>query len=644
MQAARESVLLVDDEPQVLVALEDLLGDDFKVLKTESPYRALEMVREDDGIAVVISDQRMPKMGGDELLTKVSASSDARRILVTAFADLAAVIRAVNNGRIFAYVTKPWNPEDLRQKVRKAAEHYRMARELARQRRLQDAILKGLNEGIIVADRSGKCLHFNPQAERILGAGPHDVDPETWAQHYGVFAANRTELLAPSNNPLIRAMRGEHGAETEVFVRNATIPGATLSMAGTPLGGSSGDALGGVAVLRDITEQRELEAQLRQSQKMDAIGRLAGGVAHDFNNLLLVIQSYTELVRDALPIDDSKREDLEEVLAASQRAAMLTRQLLTFSRKEVVQRTSLDLNQVISRLEKMLGRIIGEDIELSVVPAPELSAIWADAGQIEQIILNLSINARDAMPRGGRLTIATENVKLDSDDAAKHDPACAGDFVRLTVSDAGAGMDADTQRRIFEPFFTTKEVGKGTGLGLATVYGIVQQSAGHIRVQSEVGRGTVFEIDFPQARDAVARSCAPPASVTTKAVSATILVVEDDAAVRQIAVRVLRNGGHTILEARGPSEARAQCLEHGPSIDLLLTDVVMPEGSGVQLARELTQMYPRMRVVYMSGYPGGAARDGSLEPGLQYVEKPFSPAALLEKVDAILGAPASAPS
>ena len=637
MQAIKERVLLVDDEPQVLVALEDLLGDDFKVLKTESPYQALEMVLDDDAIAVVISDQRMPKMGGDELLTRLSASCEARRILVTAFADLAAVIRAVNDGKIFAYVTKPWNPEDLREKVRKAAEHYRMAQALAQERQLKDAILNNLNEGIVVADRAGKCLLFNPRAERILGAGAHAVDPETWAQHYGVFAANRSELLASSDNPLIRAMRGEHGPETEVFVRNGTVPGATVSMAGTPLGGGNGDALGGVAVLRDITEQRELEAQLRQSQKMDAIGRLAGGVAHDFNNLLVVIQSYTALVRDALPIGDSMRDDLDEVLTASQRAAMLTRQLLAFSRKEVVQPTSLDLNEVVSRLEKMLGRIIGEDIELSVKLAPTPGVIRADAGQLEQIILNLSVNARDAMPNGGCLTISTQNVVLDAEDASTHGNVSPGEFVLLTVTDTGVGMDAETQRHIFEPFFTTKEVGKGTGLGLATVYGIVQQSAGHIRLQSEVGHGTAFKIYFPRLRGATARRAARPLVVATPSVAGTILLVEDEAAVRQIALRILRNRGYTVLEARSPSEARAQCVEHGSSIDLLLTDVVMPECSGLQLARELLQKYPRMQVVYMSGYPGGAAaRDGAVEPGSQYIEKPFSPASLLEKVAGIL--------
>ncbi len=635
MQAFKESVLLVDDEPQMLVALEDLLGDDFKIFKTESAERALEMALHDDAIAVVISDQRMPKMAGDELLTRLSASSDARRILVTAFADLAAVIRAVNNGKIFAYVTKPWNPEDFRQKVRKAAEHFRLAQELARERRLQDAILNGLNEGIIAADRAGKCLLFNPRAQKILGAGPCDVEPQTWAQHYGVFAANRVDLLAPEDNPLLRAMLGEHGAEVEAFVQNENVPGSILSMTGTPLGGSN-DALGGVAVLRDITEQRELEAQLRQSQKMDAIGRLAGGVAHDFNNLLVVIQSYTALVREALPDGDSKREDLDEVLAASRRAAMLTKQLLAFSRSEVIQPTSLDLNGVVARIEKMLGRIIGEDIELLTELAPTLGVIRADAAQLEQIILNLAINARDAMPGGGRLTIGTQNVTLAPDYATRASIR-PGDFVLLAVTDTGSGMDEDTQRRIFEPFFTTKEVGKGTGLGLSTVYGIVQQSAGHIRVQSDLGRGTIFKIYFPRLGGAVSEPVSQPLSVAARSASGTILLVEDDPAVRQIAVRILRNRGYTVLEARSPGEARTQCIVHGPSVDLLLTDVVMPGCSGPQLARELVQKHPRVQVLFMSGYPGGANVDeGVLVPGFHYIEKPFSPAALAEKVSAIL--------
>ncbi|MEO7034155.1 MAG: response regulator [Polyangiaceae bacterium] len=636
--AVKERVLLVDDEPQVLVALEDLLGDDFVVLKTGFPEEALEMVQRDRGIAVVISDQRMPKMTGDELLAKLGTSSDARRILVTAFADLTAVVRAVNNGKIFAYVTKPWNPDDLRQKVHKAAEHFRLAQQLARERRLLDSIVTSLNEGIVAADRDGKCLLFNRQAESILGMGPRDVDPETWARHYGVYAENRADFLPAAENPLLRAIRGEQSAEVEVFVRNALVPGTTVSMTATPLEGGAGDITGGVAVLRDVTRQRELEVQLSQSQKMDAIGRLAGGVAHDFNNLLVVIQSYAELVRDGLPVNDPARGDLGEVLSAARRAASLTKQLLAFSRSEAIKPGALQLNDLVSGIEKMLHRIIGEDIVLSTRLSSDLGLVRADAGQLDQVLLNLAINARDAMPSGGQLVIETLNVTRDSDYAEAHLNVTPGEFVVLAVSDTGIGMDAETQRRVFEPFFTTKEVGKGTGLGLATVYGIVQQSGGQIRVASERGHGSVFKIYLPRLQSSVEDSGRDALGVDLPTVGGTILVVEDYAAVREVTSRILRARGYRVLEARYPTEARAMCAEHGSEIDLLLTDVIMPECTGPQLARELTERYPHLRVLYMSGYPGGASdRAGTLESDAAYIEKPFSPDSLADKIRSVMG-------
>jgi two-component system cell cycle sensor histidine kinase/response regulator CckA len=480
-------------------------------------------------------------------------------------------------------------------------------------------------------------LLFNPQAEKILGAGARDVDPESWARHYGVFGSNRKDHLSPEANPLLRAMAGEEPPQTEVFVRNGKVSGATIAMTGTPLSGSNNDVMGGVAVLRDVTQQRELEIQLSQSQKMDAIGRLAGGVAHDFNNLLVVIQSYSELIRADLAEGDSKRDDLDEILTASRRAGALTKQLLAFSRKETVQPTTLNLNEVVSAIEKMLKRIIGEDIELLTELSPGLGLVRADAGQLDQVILNLSVNARDAMPDGGQLTIETQNVTIDREYAETHLNVVPGNFVMLAVTDAGIGMDAETQRRIFEPFFTTKEVGKGTGLGLATVYGIVQQSAAQIRVYSEVGRGTSFKIYFPRL-DTIETDISQQApTASSPAVVGTVLVVEDDTAVRQVAARILRAQGFTVLEARRPSEARIVCAQQGASIDLLLTDIIMPECTGPQLARELTARYPNLHVLYMSGYPGGAAkRAGALEPGTAYVEKPFSPATLVEKVRAAL--------
>ncbi|MEP7052581.1 MAG: response regulator [Pseudomonadota bacterium] len=636
----KERVLLVDDEPQVLVALEDLLGEDFIVLKTCLPEEALEIVQRDRGIAVVISDQRMPKMTGDELLAKLGTSSDARRILVTAFADLTAVVRAVNDGKIFAYVTKPWNPDDLRQKVHKAADHFRLAQQLAGERQLLDSIVSSLHEGIVAADPDGNCLLFNPQAEAILGMGARDVDPETWASHYGVFTENRVDLLPASQNPLLRAIQGEASSEAEVFVRNAAVPGATVSMTATPLGGAPGKIAGGVAVLRDVTRQRELEVQLSQSQKMDAIGRLAGGVAHDFNNLLVVIQSYVELVRDGLPANDPGRTDLGEVLSAARRAAALTKQLLAFSRSETIKPVTLQLNDLVSGIEKMLHRIIGEDIELSTRLSPDLDLVRADPGQLDQVILNLSVNARDAMPEGGQLVIETMNVSYDSDYAVAHHSVTPGEFVVLSVADTGIGMDAETQRRIFEPFFTTKEVGKGTGLGLATVYGIVQQSGGQIRVSSQLGHGSVFNVYFPRLLGTIEAGDGRTAGAEAPTAGGTVLVVEDYAAVREVTARILRERGYNVFEARSAVEARALFTAHGAKIDLLLTDVIMPECAGPQLARELSERYPRLRVLYMSGYPRGVSdRAGALAPDAAYIQKPFSPDSLAEKIRFVLSVP-----
>jgi len=631
MQAEKQRILLVDDEPQVLLALEDLLGDAFAVLKTASPEEALEMVANDHDIAVVLSDQRMPQMTGDELLARINGSSDAKRILVTAFADLSAVIRAVNNGKLFAYVTKPWNPRDLVLMVQKAADHFRLTQELARERRLLTSILNSLDEGILAADREGNTLLFNPQAAKILGTSERQIKLQSWARDFGVFTADRKQNLPAAADPLLRAVSGEKTLETEAWVKNGTPRGATVALTGTPLVGDHDDVTGGVAVLRDVTRQRDLETQLSQSQKMEAIGRLAGGVAHDFNNLLVVIQSYAELLRDDLR-EDSKRDDLDEILAAARRAAALTKQLLAFSRSEPVQPTELRLSEVVKGIEKMLRRIIGEDIELTTELAASVGVVRADAGQLDQVILNLSINARDAMRGGGRLTISTQNVSFDGEYENEHDIP-PGEYVMLAVTDSGTGMDAETQRRIFEPFFTTKEVGQGTGLGLATVYGIVSQSGGQIRVYSELGHGTAFKIYFPRLDEVGAAREQESDEIRSFTGSGTLLIVEDDAAVRQVAARVLRDRGYAVLEARRPSEARRICAEHGSTIDLLLTDVIMPECTGTELARELSRLHPRMRVVYMSGYPGGAAaRAGALAPGAAYLEKPFSPASLTEKI------------
>jgi two-component system cell cycle sensor histidine kinase/response regulator CckA len=402
------------------------------------------------------------------------------------------------------------------------------------------------------------------------------------------------------------------------------------------------DAAGTVAYyetfVRDVTERRQLESQLLQAQKMEAVGRLAGGVAHDFNNLLTVILSYSDLLLEDLPPNAPDREDVAQIRQAAVAASSLTRQLLAFSRQQVLEPRVLDVNEVVKGPEKLLARLLGEDVRLSTALATGLGAVKVDPGQLEQIIMNLAVNARDAMPRGGRLSIETGNVEMDEAYVRGHPVAQPGNYVMLAVSDTGIGMDAVTQARIFEPFFTTKEVGKGTGLGLATVYGIVKQSGGFIWVYSEPGHGTSFKIYLPRVDEPVA----PAAEVTPRPVggSETVLVVEDVAAVRAVTRQMLERHGYTVLEAPDGETALRLALMHQGDIDLLVTDVVMPDVGGRELADQLVARRPQLKVLYMSGYTDDAiVRHGNLQDGIAYLQKPFTPDALARKVRAVLDEP-----
>ena len=392
------------------------------------------------------------------------------------------------------------------------------------------------------------------------------------------------------------------------------------------------------SIIHDITEQRKLEEQLRQAQKVEAIGRLAGGVAHDFNNMLSVILGYGENLLEELPPDHPMRTDVAEIVEAGRRSAGLTRQLLAFSRKQTLKPEVLDLNDVVRNLEKMLGRLIGEDIELTFRFSREPLMALADPGQIEQVIMNLAVNARDAMPKGGRLVIQTDRVELDEDYARDHVGASPGKYVMLAVADTGCGMDKDTRSKLFEPFFTTKEKGKGTGLGLASVYGIVKQSGGNIWVYSEPGRGTTFKIYLPRTAAETADKSAPVRAETATADGARFLVVEDDAALRRLCERMLsRMGYRTVLAADG-AEALRRVEEQGVAPDLLLTDVVMPDMSGPALAERLLQKWPDLKVLYMSGYTDNAiVHRGVLDPGVNFIEKPFTARDLAAKVREALG-------
>jgi len=399
-----------------------------------------------------------------------------------------------------------------------------------------------------------------------------------------------------------------------------------------------------VSLQKTHAEQRQLEDRLRQAHKMEAVGRLAGGVAHDFNNLLTVIRGNGDLLLDRSP-EPAQRKYVEQIQKASDRAVSMTRQLLAFSRMQVLQPRVIDLNTTISEMNKMIPRLIGEHIEFAFTPEPKLASVFADPGQIEQVFLNLAVNARDAMPDGGRLTVHTANVAIDASAAALHPPMVPGDYVLLSVSDTGLGMDPETKARIFEPFFTTKEVGKGTGLGLATVYGIVKQSGGFIWVESEKGHGTSFEIYLPaSSRTAELGEAAKSRPVPRG--TETILLVEDETAVRELASEFLKTGGYTILEARDGSEALTIASTYPGQIHLLLTDMVMPHINGTQLAAKLALSRPDVRVIYMTGYAEFAGNnDERMSAEASMMQKPFSRLTLLERVrEALNSAPRPLPT
>ena len=400
------------------------------------------------------------------------------------------------------------------------------------------------------------------------------------------------------------------------------------------------------ALQREMNERKQAEdernvlgEQFRQSQKMEAIGRLAGGIAHDFNNLLVVIIGFGALVLDQIDENHPFYTSLSEIKKAGERASSLTRQLLAFSRQQVLQPRVLNLNTVVDDMDEMLRRLVGEDIELEVALEPGLGSVEADPGQIEQILMNLVVNARDAMPEGGKITIETVNAELDENYSFQHQISRPGPYVMLAVSDSGVGMDAETQSRVFEPFFTTKEQGKGTGLGLSTVYGIVNQSEGHIWVYSELGQGTTFKIYLPRADDTLEKAFQEQIKDESLHGSETILLVEDEGAVRNLAYTVLHERGYTVIEAHDGAMAWQLSEEHTDSIHLIVSDIVMPQMSGPELVERLGAVRPEMKVLYMSGYTDRAVvgRD-VLEPEKNFLQKPFEPKTLARKVREILDA------
>ena len=480
---------------------------------------------------------------------------------------------------------------------------------------------------------SNALLYVSPGYELVWGLSRESVlaDPKSWRAV--VHREDRARIEAADalsrREPTDTTYRIVRPDGSERWIRSRTFP----------VCGGDGQAYRVVGVADDITELVRAEERLRQAQKLEAVGQLAGGVAHDFNNLLSVVLSYSELVMNTLAPEDPRHADVSEIRRAAERAADLTRQLLTFSRKQVIQPKLMDLAHTVLPMAKMLQRLIGEGVELVLNAAASTGIIRADAGQLEQIVVNLAVNARDAMrPDGGKLVLETTNVELGANDATG---LPAGPYVLLTAKDTGAGMDGPTQARIFEPFFTTKEVGKGTGLGLATVFGIVEQSGGAIRVESAPGKGSTFSIYFPRVCESLSAPAVSDASVSVSGGTETILLVEDDQQVRDVTRAILRRFGYVVLDAQNAGEALLSCEQHQGPIHLLLTDVVMPRMSGRQLAERLAPLRPEMKVLFMSGYPDASFREGNvIEAGTSFIAKPLTPETLGAKVRAVIDATA----
>ena len=496
------------------------------------------------------------------------------------------------------------------------------------------ALLESATQAIISIDTAGRIVLANRRCEEMFGYGREEL------------LGTRIEILLPE------AMRSAHVRDRDAYFEHPHVRpmGIGLDLAGRRRNGEefpvevslsfieTDEGLFAIAFVSDISQRKRLEDQLMHAQKMEAVGRLAGGVAHDFNNMLTVINGYNRMILDELSPMDPLRGYAEEILKAADRAAAITNQLLAFSRRQIAKPRVIEINSVLAQIDKMLRRLIGEDVHLQLGLGADAGNIKADPVHVEQAIVNLVVNARDAMPDGGRLTIETANVHLDESYARTHLGVTPGDFVMIAVSDTGFGMDAETRRRIFEPFFTTKEKGRGTGLGLATVYGIVKQAGGDIWVYSEPGRGTTFKLYFPRVSEPVTEatdSAGIPVPAANK--QETILLVEDEKAVRELTLKMLQQLGYSVLTAESADEALKISEAHPKEIALLVTDVVMPGKSGRQLADALVLVRPSIRVLFLSGYTENTVvHHGVLESGVEFLPKPFSREVLGKKLREIL--------
>jgi two-component system, cell cycle sensor histidine kinase and response regulator CckA len=578
---------------------------------------------------IIVSDHQLPQFSGVAALELAGARAPhAPFILLTGSLDEETAVEYMKAGAA-DYILKG-RLTRLGPAVRGALERERMKGQLREREEYFKSLIEQAMDIIAVLDADGAVRYASPSVRPLLGYGAEELV----GQH--IFDLVHPDDIGPALRVFAEGVAtGQGGRLLGLQVRHKDGTYRSLEAIGRFL--LDDPVVRGVVInARDVTERRSLERQLLQAQKMEAVGRLAGGIAHDFNNVLTAIFGYADLLTEELPAGSPARQDLEEIRKAATRASALTRQLLAFSRQQVLAPMVLSVNDLVDDVDKMLRRLVGEDVELRLMLARDAGNVRADSGQLQQVIMNLVVNARDAMPTGGKLVIETADAELTEQYAEQHQAVIPGRYVMLAVSDTGVGMDAQTKARIFEPFFTTKEKGKGTGLGLSTVYGIVKQSGGYVWVYSEPGHGTTFKVYLPRV-DAPAEPQAPPRETATLTGTETILLAEDDEMLRPLTKGLLAKFGYTVLDAESAEQALAVAGARQGPIHLLVADVVMPGASGRELARRLAQSRPETRVLYVSGYTDDAiVHHGMLEPGLKFLQKPFTPAALARKVREVL--------
>ncbi|WP_406855899.1 response regulator [Alsobacter sp. KACC 23698] len=625
--AGRGTILVVDDEPDILVALDDLLGADYEVLSSSSPADALETLRARPDVLVIVSDERMPGMMGHAFLRQARAFSQAEAILLTGYADLPAVVGAVNEGGISGYAPKPWDPNALRSMVAGAVERRRLKLELQTERALLRGLLDNIPDAIAFKDAEGRFVRLNDRKAAMLGASPTDcigrreddfVDAERAA---AVAAAEREVAATAVAAEVTEEVAAEGGSRWRVVTR-------------TPIIGPTGSVDFIAAIERDVTEQRRLDARLRQAEKMQALGTLAGGVAHDFNNLLTAVLGSIDLA--ARRIEDNPRVSrlLANAAYAARRGASLTHRLLSFSRQRELEPRVVNPNVVLAEMSDLLSRTLGGMVQIEKDCEPDLWSVMIDPAQLELAVLNLCINARDAMPEGGLLTLSTRNVVAVDGDELSLTP---GEYVLLSVRDTGSGIPPDVLARIFEPFFTTKEVGKGTGLGLSMVYGLVQQSGGLVDVETAPGAGTVMNLYLPRSTEEPQPDLAVEDGPAQARSGARILIVDDDRDVRSVTAQFLQELGFEVREAVSAAEA-LRILGQAEPPGLVIADVAMPEMNGIELANQMRADYPRIPVLLVTGYAdlSGAQVDFAM------IHKPFQLEDLNQAVNKLLrGRPAA---